>query len=273
MANTPRSRSDATQDAARDLGVLSSDAIAKSPPNGQHGERDSLIEAKLDEGGEPTRSPVQTPEHPKPAPDLPRPSSIGEDDFDLESIAAPPEPQAPITKAILTKLDIRNPKKDELARVRPAIEFAVTLLQFRLDDGEGFGDEMRYFVHPSLERMFMDEFNRELTRITLRLAVNERGKYFLWPVETLSASGRAQPAAASRRAAVAAAERDWIFVAWKTGEYQVRVLASEADRARIGEPKSPDSTVKEVLKLALSDGKFIDSVDHPIIRKLRTGHD
>jgi hypothetical protein len=273
MPDTPKSRSDATEDAAHDFDVLSADANAKSSPNGRDGQRDPGVEAKLDEGGEPARSPIQTPEHPAPAPDLPRPSSIGDDDFDLGSIVAPPEPQAPVTKAILTKLVIRNPRKDELVRVRRASEFAVTLLQFKLDDGEAFGDETRNFVHPSLERMFRDEFNRELTRITLRMAVNERGKHFLWPVETLTASGRAQPAAASRRAAVAAAERDWIFIAWKTGEFQVRVLASEADRARIGEPKWPNLTVKEVLKLALSDGKFIDSIDHPIIRKLRTGHD
>jgi hypothetical protein len=269
MSNTPKSPTGTTEAAAHDLGVLSTGA----PSNGHDGQRDPAIEAKPGGGGEPSRSPIQTPEHPAPAPDLPRPSSIGEGDFDLDSILAPPEPQAAVTKAILTKLAIRNPKKDELVRVRPANEFEVTLLQFKLDDGEGFGDEMRYFVHPSLERMFIDEFNRELTRITLRMAVNERGKPFLWPVETLSTSGRGQAAAASRRAAVAAAERDWIFVAWKGGEYQVRVLASEVDRARIGEPRWPDLTVKEVVKLALGDGKFIDSVDHPIIRKLRTGRD
>ena len=121
-----------------------------------------------------------------------------------------------------------------------------------------------------MESVFRLEFGRDLTRVTLRMAITERGKVFLWPVESQSASGRRQAASASRRAAAAAAEKDWVFVFWAGGEFRVRRLREGADRDRLGEPKWPDLTVKEVCKLAFGESLIADD-KHEIVQQLRRG--
>ena len=100
------------------------------------------------------------------------------------------------------------------------------------------------------------------------MAINERGKIFLYPVETQSSTGRRQVAAASRRAAVAAAEKEWVFIFWRGGEYCVRRLLNPADRERLGEPKWPDLSVKEIFKLAFGE-LLISDENHPIVQQLR----
>jgi hypothetical protein len=209
------------------------------------------------------------PDHPAPAPDLPKPAPPDEDDFDLDALIAPPEPEL-VVEEVLTRIPLRGPRKDELIRVRLAAEFSVDMLQFRLDDGEVFGDESRYLVAPVMESVFRLEFGRDLARVTLRMAITERGKVFLWPIESQSASGRRQAASASRRAAAAAAEKEWVFVFWNSGEFRVRRLRNEVDRERLGEPKWPNLTVKEVCKMAFGELLITDN-DHEIVRQLRGG--
>jgi hypothetical protein len=96
-------------------------------------------------------------------------------------------------------------------------------------------------------------------------AVNRQGVLFVWPIRPPRADGRADE---WNRTALEAAERatkGWVRVAanMTLGAYDVYEAPGQ-----LGEPDWPTMPFKELLRIAFRD-RFIDSLDHPVLRRLR----
>jgi len=163
--------------------------------------------------------------------------------------------QVGIKKALLT-VPVRKPGRQDFVRVHPdphwRIETAV--LQFK-DDRETF------VVAPAVQ----PELFGELVPMVLFTAVTRQGVLFLWPVRLPGPDGRHDDWNRSALDAAQIGMSHWVRVASNRhlGAYEV----FEATAA-LPEPEWPVEGFEHIVGLAFKD-HFVDSVDHPAVRRLR----
>lgn len=148
----------------------------------------------------------------------------------------------------------RKPGRQEWFRTHPTIELRVGLLR----DEE---TKVEYLVAPRVFEQLDDEGRRSV----LHLSVNRQGSYFLFPIAVRDPDGRDNGWVESAERAMLKSKREWTRMKsnMRAGEYKVAGL--EAD---IPDPTWPDLTERELLRLAFAD-RFVSSMDHPLVRKLR----
>jgi hypothetical protein len=158
------------------------------------------------------------------------------------------------TKKLIVAVKIRRPNKQEFIRVRPGDEwqFSSALLEH---------DREIYIVDSALWGLLQ----AEISPAVLKLATTRQGDVFLWSLKLPSLDGRDDHWSMSRRAAAEHAETRWVRVVanMDAGLYDVHAAASELD-----EPVWPDEDFTTILELAFKN-RVIDSVDHPVVKKLR----
>jgi hypothetical protein len=98
---------------------------------------------------------------------------------------------------------------------------------------------------------------------SLYLTVTSLKVPFLWPIGERTMDGKDYAAWSSTRNTALEAKDKWIQVSWNGTGYDVGTPKEE-----LGEPVWPDLPYKDMVRLALT-GKRIDTVDHPIVRRLR----
>lgn len=157
-----------------------------------------------------------------------------------------------VKKPLLT-VPIRKPLRTDFVRVHP--EHFVDCFALELKTEREF-----YFVVPGVAPAIA-EF---VDPVRLRLCVTRQGVVFLWPVKLPRDDRRADAWRVSAAQAALLAETRWTRVAadMALGAYQPHVALAD-----LGEPKWPDETWPEVVKVALKD-RMIDSEDHAVIREL-----
>lgn len=96
-------------------------------------------------------------------------------------------------------------------------------------------------------------------------AINRQGTLFLWEANLPRPDGRADEWSRTALEAVEMATRGWVRVAanMSLGAYDVFQAAGQ-----LTEPEWPAKSFSELLRVAFKD-RFIDSTDHPVLRRLR----
>ena len=156
-----------------------------------------------------------------------------------------------------TRIQINKPRRDEWVTVRPGEEW-------RLKTGL-FEDRINRDTY-LVQRSLWPELAGEVFPAVLFLAISRQGNVLLWPCKLPGVDGRSNTWNESALAAARIAESRWVRMSanMSAGMYDT-VEAIE----QLSDPSwPPDLTFPDVLKLCFRD-RFIDSLDHPIVRALR----
>jgi hypothetical protein len=162
-----------------------------------------------------------------------------------------------VKKALLT-VPVRKPDKTWWVRVHSDDAYMLQTAVVELKE-----DRETYLVTPALWPALAAEAT--FAPRALFTAVNRQGVHFLWPIRLPGADSRVDAWSQSALEAAQRARKGWVRIAanMALGAYEVWEATGE-----LGEPDWPELPFKELLKLAFK-GKFIDSLDHPVLRKLR----
>jgi hypothetical protein len=160
-------------------------------------------------------------------------------------------------KKLLNTVHVRDkPDRHEWVRVHPdqTWRIATAILEFK-------EDREKFLVAPALHA----ELFGELVAMVLFTAITRQGVCFLWSVRLPSPDGRQDDWNRSKLEAAQHAMKRWVRVASNRplGAYEV----FEATGV-LPEPEWPEEGFEHIFRVAFKD-HFIESVEHPAIRRLR----
>ena len=160
-------------------------------------------------------------------------------------------------KKLLRRVPVRRPHPHDFCRVHPdqAYRMAAALIEFR-DERDAC-----YLVSPLVAKEMPGEF----VMATLYTTVTRQGVVLLWPVRLPLPDGRYNEWHRSAAEAAELAMQRWVRVKANLalGAYEMFEAAGT-----IPEPEWPRETLAELLRIAFTD-RLVDSLDHPVIRRLR----
>jgi hypothetical protein len=162
-----------------------------------------------------------------------------------------------VKKALLT-VPVRKPDKAWWVRVHPSEDYRLQTVVVELKE-----ERETYLV----DKPLWPELAAEATfspRV-LFTAVNRQGVVFLWPIRLPGPDGKHDDWNRSALEAAQLAQKNWLRVTanMSLGAYDVSVAT-----ASLPEPKWPEQPFGELLKIGFKD-RLIDSLSHPVLRKLR----
>ena len=150
---------------------------------------------------------------------------------------------------------MRKPNRQEYFRVHPdpTYRLETLLLEFK---AEG----VTYLVDPEIAPAIPGEAAAKI----LYLTVTRHGALLLWPVRLPDEQGRLDDWNAAAHQAALSAEARWVRIAANkgAGTYDVYEALDQ-----IAEPAWPDMSFDRLLEMAFKN-RFIDNLDHPVIRRL-----
>lgn len=187
------------------------------------------------------------------------PSPGGPDPFDPASLRLTGDLNAAVgvKKALLT-IPVRKPDKSWFVRVHPDPAYQLTTAVIELKE-----DRETYLVAGELRSALATE--SMMSPRTLFIAINRQGVVFVWPVRIAGDDGRVDEWSKTALEAANRAKTVWVRVASNMSLGAYDVFEATGD---FPEPEFPDVPLRELLKIAFKD-RLIDSLDHPILRKLR----
>jgi len=161
-------------------------------------------------------------------------------------------------KKLLTTVPVRKPNRQDFVRVRPDASYRLTpaaVIEVK-DDGEV------YLVTPNIAQGLAGEFST----VTLFTTINRQGTLHLWPVKLPAPDGRYLEWHRSAAEAAERAMRKWVRVtaSLSLGAYEI----FEALNDNIPAPVWPEESFEQIIRVAFRD-RFIDSIDHPVVKRLR----
>lgn len=115
-----------------------------------------------------------------------------------------------------------------------------------------------YLVSPKLRA----ELEGDASPAAITLTANQHGELFLWLVKHPSFDG--ELFSTNRLEAMARARMEWVRLKRRQEKGYEIITAS----VNFPEPEWPTETFEEILRQTFA-GKFISSLDHPIVRRLR----
>jgi hypothetical protein len=182
-----------------------------------------------------------------------------DDDFDLARLRLPQNfaDVVGVKKALLT-VPVRKPDRQDFVRVHPGEDYRITAAVIELRD-----DRKTYLVDPVL----CSEIPGEVTPKLLLTTITRQGVLFLWPIRLPAEDGRLDEWSRSAFQATELAVKHWVRVAanMALGAYEVFQA-----RGALPDPDWPDVDFQTIVRTAFKD-QFIQSLDHPVIRRLRGG--
>lgn len=109
------------------------------------------------------------------------------------------------------------------------------------------------------------ELQTDITLKTLVTAIDRQGVLFLVPVRLPGADGRIDPWNRSLGEAITRSADRWVKISanMTLGAYEVFEATGN-----FSEPVWPDISFQEILRIAFKD-RYIDSLEHPVVRRLR----
>lgn len=159
-------------------------------------------------------------------------------------------------KKHLLNVPVRKPSRQDFIRVRPGADWRLETAVLEVKE-----DQETYLVDPSL----WSEMPGEIVPKALFVAINRQGVVFLWPAKLPREDGRQDAWGRSAIEAAQIAMGNWVRVVsnMSLGAYEVYQATGE-----LPEPVWPEEDFKKLLEIAFRD-RYIQSLDHPVIRKLR----
>jgi hypothetical protein len=179
------------------------------------------------------------------------------DPFDPASLRLTDAAVLGVKKALLT-VPCRKPDKSWFVRVHPDPSYSLQTAVIELKE-----DRETYLVAQDLWPDLACEST--FSPRALYTAINRQGVLFVWPIRLPGTDGRLDEWSRSAVEATNLATRGWVRVAanMSLGAYEVYQATGD-----LPEPEWPGVAFSEVLRVAFKD-KFIDAIDHPVLRKLR----
>jgi hypothetical protein len=160
-------------------------------------------------------------------------------------------------KKLLTTVPVGKPNRQDFVRLHPDPAYRLTSAAIiELKD-----ERETYLVSSDMAEQLPGEFSVA----TLFLAINTQGVIRLWPVKLPGPDGKHNEWHRSAAEAANRAMDGWVKVAANTS-----LGANEIFQARgaLAEPVWPNVSLEDILKIAFSQ-RFVDSVDHPLVRRLQ----
>lgn len=158
---------------------------------------------------------------------------------------------------MLTAVPVRKPKRDEFFRVHAGEDYTIDALVVERDDDQ---DREVYVVVPSCAEAVLEVARR----VRLFTCISKRGTVFLWPAKLPGESAAGRRYAETGLKIAQHAEAVWVRM-W--GDRSLGAYAMVKARGNLEEPKWPDKTFRELLRIAF-EGRIIDRPNHPLIREL-----
>ena len=159
-------------------------------------------------------------------------------------------------KKVLGLVPVRKPYRQEFVRVRPEEEYHYSTGVLELKE-----ERETYLVDPDL----WDILPGEIVPKILLTTINKQGVLTLWPIRLPGEDGRLDNWNASAMEAAQLAQSQWVRVAanMSLGGYETFIATGD-----LPEPEWPDKPMQEIMDIAFKD-RYINSEDHPVIRRLR----
>jgi hypothetical protein len=161
-------------------------------------------------------------------------------------------------KKLIVTIPVGKPSKESFVRTHPdpAYRLATGVIDLK---------EVKetYLVDPSLR----EALARESTYVAKLLitTITRQGVLSLWPIRLPGSDGRLDEWNRSALEAADLARDQWVRISANVnlGANDIGIATGIAD-----EPEFPAMSMREILQIAFK-GKYIDSIDHPVLRKLR----
>ena len=151
---------------------------------------------------------------------------------------------------------VRKPNRQDFVRVHPESSYVLDTMLLNLKE-----ERETYLIDPSLR----GGITRELTFTRLSLAVNRQKVVFLWQLRLPDSSGKTDAWSLSAIEAYEEVKRRWVRVSanMSLGAYEIYEALGD-----LSAPEWPEETMTEIVRIAFRNS-FIDSYDHPVLRRLR----
>lgn len=162
-----------------------------------------------------------------------------------------------VKKALVT-VPVRKPDKSWFVRVHPNEAYRLQTGVIELKE-----DREIYLVDPKLWQELASEAT--FGPRALFTTITRQGTLFLWPIRLPGQDGKIDDWSASALEAATMSTETWCRVVanMHLGAYEVFQAASNAP-----EPTWPEIPLSDLLRLAFK-GRFVESLDHPVLRRLR----
>ena len=183
--------------------------------------------------------------------------SKGLEGFDLESLRVSQDfVKDSGVKKLLTTIPVRKPNRQDFVRVHHDSSYVLDTMLLNLKE-----ERETYLVAPS----FRDEIPQELTHTRLALATNRQKVLFLWQLRLPGSSGKTDAWSMSALEAYEEAKKNWVRISanMSLGAYEIYEALGN-----LSDPEWPDESMDEIVRIAFRNS-FIDSYDHPVLRRLR----
>lgn len=161
---------------------------------------------------------------------------------------------------VLTSVPVRKPSKEAWIQVHPDDNFHLRTFVIDLkDEGEIYLVDQLLWPNLQGEATF--------SRRHLFTTVTRQGKAFIWPIRLPGPNGKINSWNADALQAAEMARGKWIRISanMETKAYDVVVAPNQL---QLQLPQWPKESFRELFQIAFKD-KFIDSMDHIVLRKLR----
>jgi hypothetical protein len=159
-------------------------------------------------------------------------------------------------KKLLKTVPVRRPGPQDFVRTHPKHRLTPAALIELKEDREV------YFVAPPM----VPEVAGEYFVATLYLTITRQGVVSLWPVRLPGPDGRHLEWHRSAAEAAEAAQKRWIKIRANMGLGAYETF--EALNDNIPQPVWPEEPFEQIVRVAFRD-RFIDSIDHPVVKRLR----
>jgi hypothetical protein len=183
----------------------------------------------------------------------------GPDPFDPAALRLSQDFAASLgVKKALLSVPVRKPDKSWFVRVHPDEAYRLQTAVIELKE-----DRETYLVAPALWPALAAEST--FSPRALFTAVNRQDVWFLWPIRLPGADGKIDEWSRTALDAAEMASKRWVRVTanLSLGAYEVFEATGQ-----LGEPAWPSTPFGELLRIAFRD-RFISSLDHPVLRRLR----
>lgn len=159
----------------------------------------------------------------------------------------------------IVRVPVKKPHKHAFVRVHSDEAFRAKFTLLRTGDM----DDTCYVIHPCIAAPLLEE--GEVREEWIYTYLTRDGALGLWPIPAPGADGRINSWHADAHKAAQLAMSEWVRLKPNRarGGYDLQVATAD-----YGEPEWPEKTFEELFEIAF-EGRIIESIDHPVLRRLR----